>query len=236
MSEVDNNGSGAPKADAQPNFDEKFAATNQEISSIKTQFAEQNQRLEQLLNAVNERFTPKKEREPQQDLGNLLLDNADEAARIIEERAAKRAEDRVNKQLQMSQAAQQVVSDVASKYPEFAQPGSEAANMAIQRASQLPANLRGTPEGAKMVMLEVASELGLITASKRKQAAQNSEDFSIGGNPSPSKRASGKGTEGIDPKTLAFAELLDPSILKDPKRLEALKSAASRDNFIKWKE
>lgn len=236
MSEDNNTGAPeatAPEAPAAPEY-----ASKTEIEGIKSQFADQNAKLEQILQMVNER-TAQRVQEPQepQKIGSLLFDDADKAAQIIEDRAVRRAQEQVNKQLQLSQAAQQAVGEIAGRYPEFAQPGSEAGTMAIQRANNLPAHLKGTPEGARMVMLEVASELGLLPVNKRKQATsqQAADDFAIGGQAAPSKRGAADPTKGIDPKTLAFAELLDPSIKSDPKRLEALKNASQRETYTKYR-
>lgn len=203
-------------------------ASKDELASIQAQFAEQNQKMQQLMEQIlASRQAPQPAKQESKKLSDVLFDDADEAARIIEERAARRAEEQVTKRFQASQATQQAVSEVAIKYPEFGQPGSEAANLAVQRANSLPQHLRGTPEGARLVMLEVASELGLVPASKRKQQQAASDDFAIGGNPAPSRRSADP-VKDVDPRTLAFAQLMGVDIT-DPKRLEGLKKSQKRN-------
>jgi hypothetical protein len=139
----------------------------------------------------------------------------------------------VTKQVQLSQATQAVVADIQSKYSEFMQEGSEAARLAIQKAASLPPHLRGTPEGAKMVMLETVADLGLVPASKKTQ--KSNDDFALSGQSKPTgSRKPADPAKDIDQTTLAWMELLDPSYKNDPKRVESLKKISNRKNWGKY--
>lgn len=237
----------APEAAAEPqapSIEDRVknlhAETSRKMKNLEENFASQNQKLESIYQTILERMQGQAQPQATQaspSLKDLVLDDPDRAAQIIEERAVRRAESVVNQQVQASQATQNVVFDMQSKYPEFGQAGSEAGRMAIEKAAKLPPNMRGTPEGARMAMLEVVSELGLLPVSKRtKPASTQSEDFAIAGSTGEGqRRAPVKKNSDINPDTLAFAQLLNPNVTSDPKLMEELKKASQRDKFNKWR-
>lgn len=193
-----------------------------------------NDKFDQILNMIAQKSQAPAA--PEKSLKDLVFEDPDKAAEIIEQRATARAQAVVTQQVQASQQVQSTVADMQSKYPEFAQEGSEAARVAIEKAGKLPAHLRGTPEGIRMVMLETASDLGLVPAGKRAKAAPASDDFVTPGSAPSSRSAARKQdvTKDIDPNTLGFAQLLDPTIVNDPKRLENLAKASKRKNWTRY--
>ena len=117
------------------------------------------------------------------------------------------------------QATQQVIASIAGEYPEFSKPNSEATTLALSKFQSLPKSLQGTPEGAKLVLYEVAQELGLEKASRRRSNISEDDDAASGGGSAPTNRSRSKGKTDLSPKTLAFAEQLgmdtsDPEVVK----------------------
>lgn len=210
---------------------------SRKIENLANQTQNLSARLEQILQNLERQQQQPTVQPRQQDVNirDLIYEDPEAVVRMIEERATRRASEVVENRVRLSQAAQAAVFEIQAKYPEFAQDGSEAARLAIEKASRLPEHLRGTPEGVKLAMMEVVSELGLVPVSRRKQQTVNSDDFSIPGSSSRSSstasRRQSDPTKDIDPNTLAFAQLMDPSIVNDPKRLENLKKASQRKNW-----
>lgn len=207
--------------------------TSRKIQNLQKQLQEMNSKNEQLYNMVissNQEKQAAKSQKSSSELRDLVLDDPEQVARIIEERAVTRASEVVSQQVNRSQQIQAVVNEVQSRYPEFGKGDSEASNLAIEKASRLPNHLRGTPEGTKMALLEVVSELGLVAANKRTQS--RNDDFAIGGQAPAQKRQSA--SPKVDERTLELAKLLSPGIEKDSKRLEALAKAGQRKNWKKY--
>jgi hypothetical protein len=112
----------------------------------------------------------------------------------------------VERKQSLSQATQSEVMRIQGLYPEFSQDNSEAAQLALRKFSSLPSHLKGTPEGAKMVLLEAAAELGLVQASRRKN---DDDEFTVSsGNSQGQNRQPGRKGAKVDQKTLAFAKLI----------------------------
>ncbi len=212
-----------PVKNLKSEFSRKFDNTNSRLEQL-------NQQLAQMMETLQSSSKPS---EPAKPLKDLAFDDPEEYARIVEERATKRAEEKVTKQFQLSQATQNVVADIQNKYPEFAQQGSEASQLAIQKAAQLPPHLRGTPEGAKIALMDAVAELGLVPASRR-QSKSSGDDFTLSGQSKPTSKRPSDPAKDIDPNTLAWMDLLDPSFKNDPKRVENLKNISKRKSWTKY--
>ncbi len=207
------------------------AEMNRKLSNVEAMQAETKKQLDAILAQVQASMQPKEEAAPKKPAKDLLFDDPDQFIAQVREQAVREATESVGRQYQASQAMQAAVQGIASQYPEFMQDGSEASRLAVQRANNLPKHLKGTAEGAELVMLKVAQELGLTPVGKRQRqvseeepvAGSRSTSAGSGANKGPKKRA-------IDEKTLALAELLGVDI-KDPKRLDGLEKASTRK---KW--
>jgi hypothetical protein len=195
--------------------------------------AQQNAQLLELMAAQQQRQAPPAA--PQRSMKDMVYDDTDAFVDTVVARAEQAADRRVEQKVQLSTATQSVVGELSAKYPEFSDARSEAAALAVQKAGRLPAHLKGTPEGAKMVMLEAASELNLIPAPARRPAQQQeTDDFALSGSTKGSARTRGNDPKkDIDPLTLAFAQELGID-LTDPKRVEGLKQASQRKNWNRY--
>lgn len=208
------------------------AEMDRKIGNLSEQNAQIKAALEAIVAQNAAKTKPPAETE---NLEDLVYSDPKRYAQLVEERAIQKASEAVTKQAQMSQATQGTIMSIQAQYPEFGQDNSEAAQLALRKFQTLPAHLKGTPEGAKMVLLEAASELGLVPANKRRRVTEESDDsFSLGG-------AGGQGTSGrrktpakLDPKTLAFAEAIGLDTSK-PEVLKSLEERAQRDSWNKYR-
>lgn len=204
------------------NMNQQLADTNAQIQALLAQVSSQQQ-------ASQPAAKPLKE---------LMFDDPDAFVAHVQAEANKAAKREVNSTVQMSQASQSVVMDLQSKYPEFSQPGSEAARLALQYAARLPENQRGTPQGIKLAMMDAVLELGLAPAQRRQNVQQQrTDDFSVSSNSGAAARGNanrpGDTAKKIDKNTLAFAELLGLD-LNDAKRVENLSKASQRKNWTSY--
>ncbi len=211
-------------------------AYSKRFESMDAAIAAQNRQLQAILDNVTAAASYRQQpasSPPQKPLKDMLLDEPDQFVEQIEQRAAERASRVIEQKVQASQATQNVVMEMQSKFPEFSQSGSEAARLAFEKASTLPKGLQGTPEGIRMAMQDAAIELGLVVASKRKTATSN-DDFSVSNSSSQGRQAArGNKKEEVADATLEFARLLGVPI-NDPKRIAGLKKASKRTNWMRY--
>jgi hypothetical protein len=220
-------------------------AEDQQVDPNRNMKAEFDRKIQNVMDTTNQRLQeiaqmlkPAQQAEPDLDYADLkskIYDDPGYVIKQIEERADRRAEAAanriVNNAVQKSTASQQAVNEVAMIYPEFTQPGSTAAQRAVEIGASQDPSLRGTAAGVKLAMMQAAAEQGLTPASARRQQPRtNTDDFSVGergGSGQRQQRRQQDPTKDIDPKTLEFAALLGVDI-NDPKRLEGLQRASQR--------
>ena len=227
--------------DNHPSPEEMLKNTRAEFSrklgNVESRLNDTTAALQAMLNQLNESRSSGSSQPAKRPTKDLLFDNPEEYAEQITQEAVRQATQVVTRQQEANNMTQAAIADVSSRYPEFAQAGSEAAALAVQKANALPKNLKGTAEGARLVMLEAAAELGLVPVSKRtQQRASSSDSEPVGGSgrsSSQQQRQVDSKKPKVDAKTLAFAELLGIDI-KDPKRLEGLEKASSREFHKKY--
>lgn len=206
------------------------AEFERKTANISQQQAETQRQLEAILAEVQKSMAPKEA--PRKAAKDLIYEDPEEYARQVREDAVREASEAVSRQYQASAAVTSAVNSLQAQYPEFAQEGSEAAKLAVEKAAKLPAKLKGTAEGARLVMLETAAELGLVAASKRRTQVTQEEPVA-GSRSSTSTSQSRKPAGKVDDKTRAFAELLGLDF-NDPKQVAALEKASSRKNWSKY--
>ena len=223
-------GEAASAQDAADPFKNLKAEVNRKLENQSAMLAEQNRQLQSILATVQERMQPATPQATSKPLKELVFEDADQFAAEIEKRASQIASKVVEQKVQLSQTA---VSEVLNIYPEFGQPGSEAAQLALQKSAKLPPHLQGTPEGLKYVMHETAAELGLVPAKARKATTSAGDDFSLGGSTAPRQQKKDPAKD-IAPETLEFAKLMGIDV-SDPKRLEGLKQASQRKTWNQYR-
>lgn len=220
---------------------EAAAADQDPIKQIKSEFGRKFDNLNAELKAQNEMVQaalanlvannqPPQQSAPRKPVSQLIFEDTDAAVAQI----TKQVTDQVTGSLSRTQGVANVISEFTSKYPEFAKDDSEATKLTLKKSKSLPHSLQGTPEGARMAMLEAVAELGLVAASKRSTRVDQNDDFSLSGSNSAPRAPKTKEPE-LDPKSLALGELLGVDYKKDPKRMENLKKAAARTNWNRYK-
>ena len=216
---------------------------SRKLANMNDQIAAQNQQLAEIANMIASSRQPAPSQAPAgKALKDLVYDDPDAFVEQVVTRAARVADEaagrRIDSVVQTNTAAQTAIAEVQSRYPEFMQPNSEVAKRAVEIAQGQAKELKGTAHGAKMAMLEAASELGLVPVSKRAPAREGEgDDFSLSGQANGS-RGSGR-PRSRDPKSEIsdtakhLAELLGVD-LNDPKRLEGLEKASKRKSWNRY--
>jgi hypothetical protein len=240
MSEIDNNNQpdgGAPDEGAVDPVLNVKAEFQRKFDNVSQQLAEQNRRMEEILQGVISANTQRSQ--PQQPQGKsikeMMYDDPDAAAAEITNRALAAANQAVEQRVQESQRAQSMVQEVMNNYPEFGVQGSEAAQLAFQKMKSFPKEDQGKPFAVKTAMLEAAAELGLIPAKARKSASQGQDDFSMAGRTSGTggSRQRSDQKPKVAPETLELAALLGVDVT-DKKRLQGLEEASKRTKWSKY--
>lgn len=139
----------------------------------------------------------------------------------------------VERRNSLSQATQSEIMRLQAMYPEFGENNSEAAKVALQKFQALDPALKGTPAGAKLVMMEAAAELGLVPASRRRRS-ESEDDYTVGGSPSQAApQRSKQSSKKVDDLTLAFASKIGINV-NDQNTRKELEKYAQRDRWGKW--
>lgn len=200
-------------------------------ANFEQQQQETKSQLDAILAEVQKAMKPADDK-PKKSARELVFDDPEEFVRQVKAEAISEASETVTRQYQASQAVQNTVASIQALYPEFAQEGSEAVILATKKAANLPAYMKGKPEGVRLAMQEAAAELGLVQASKRKTVVV---DEPVIGRGSGSQQSGGgsKSKGKVDEKTRQFAELLGMD-LSDPKQLANLEQASTRKNWSKY--
>ncbi len=220
---------------------ESAAETPNEIETLKNEMNQKFSKMEdinaqlQALNAsLQSQVAPK---QTTKNLKDLVYDNPDEFVSEIKQQIRREVQADVDQRISTTSAAQAKVSEISAQYPDFANSNSAAYKLAQQLYADVPASLKGTPEGAEMAMLRAASKLGLSSNQTRRTKA-STEDFTISGQNSGSRKAQARTEEDtVSPETkfwaAKFAEVTgrDPN---DQKLLDGVKQASKRKSWNRY--
>jgi hypothetical protein len=207
---------------------------NRKQSNLEAKLAETNAQLAQMIASVQASLTQAKP-EPAKSAKSardLLYDSPDEFVEQVTQQATAKAQAEVRRSQEMQSAVQSAIMEMSSKYPEFGQAGSEAAQKAVEYGSKLPAHLRGTAEGAEIAMARAAAELGLIPSSKRAKSSSN-DDAAVGGG-SRSTASSTKGKGKVDESVIIMGKLLGVDYEADKNRAKNLEKSSTRQKWNKY--
>jgi hypothetical protein len=236
-----NDGNAAGAADTSA-ADQAIDQTAEQIKNIKSEMSRKlenqnqlivntNKQVETLLAKLDQQRAPQAQASTKK-LEDMIYEDPTAYTEEVVSRVANTVTNSINEQQTRALKAQQAAIEVQAKYPEFSDVNSDAYKTAMTKYDSLPKHLQGTPEGIKMVMLESASELGLVPASRR----SSGDDFSMSSNSSGKKGKNNSDTENeIDPRTVAFAELLSPGRSKKEIRASLKKQVERRSKYNDWK-
>jgi hypothetical protein len=219
----------AAAARPEPGIKEVKGEMTRKMSNLEAQLADTQRLLQELASRGSQAPQPA---QPAKPLKDLMYDDPDQFASVIESRVASA----VSKKVDAQSATAAEVSRIASQYPEFQDASSEAYRLALRKAGALNESFRQTPEGVRAAMLDAALELGLVPAMKRTQkiqgAATDADEFSVGSSTGRKPAASssqGSKKDDLNPKTRDFAALIGLDV-NNPKVVENLKKHSKR----KW--
>lgn len=216
----------APQEDPIKNMKQEFA---RKTSNLEEKLAQTNAQLAEMLTLVQQSVKPV-ETKPGKSARDLLYDDPDAFVSEVTEKATRKAQEEARALAAQQSAINNVIADYSSKYPEIAQQGSEAMQLAVKYGNELPKHLKGTAEGAELAMSKAIAELGLAPVSRRKKSE---EPEVVGGAARSSSGGPKKSEAKLDDNTLALAQLMGVD-LKDKKRVDNLAKATSRKNWLKY--
>lgn len=149
-------------------------------------------------------------------------------------------EAKLNNRLDAQNRQQSEVAQLVNMFPELSDASSDLTKSAIEAYNRLSAHDKTSPVAYRLAVQGAALELGMLPKNKRdNNRKQVNESDDIGASnqsasTSASKNTQGKGKIKLDESTLAFAKLLGKDV-NDPKYVERLQKAASRNGWGKFK-
>jgi len=202
------------------------------FENIQSQLQEQNKVMEQLLNQLaqkQQQNTRPNEQTEQVKLSDLVYNDPDKAAAIMEQRAYDRATQAVNAAMNQKEQAQAVLAKMTSDYPELNDESSELRSKALSTYASLSDSDKANPNGYRIAIREAAAELGILPSAKRPKKESN-DNFSLGSQQGGKREGR---NQAIDSNTLALAEAMGLNV-KDPKVLESLKKRSQRTSWGRY--
>jgi len=170
---------------------------------------------------------------PAEDDDDLLYSDPAAFKRKLREDITKEVAGTISTQQAAHQQKQNELSGAVAKlnseYPELSNASSDLAKKAVEINNSLDASLQGTAAGARLAILQAASELGVSAKSKRPKG--NDDDFTLSGGSGGGKPRKSEGKVGD--MTLEFAKLLGVDT-EDKKTVERLNKYSKRDNWGKY--
>lgn len=232
MSAEDNTGNPPDESSASDPLKE----LKSEFARKTDKLAQENANLSAQLNQILAAVQPKVDRSSNNvsmddDLDELAYKDPKAFAKRVREEATKHASQYVNQSMQAQQQSNAVLSQLVSEYPELGDQRSELSLRAVEIYKGLSEADRSNPMSYKVAVRDAASELGILTKTKRRSSG---DDFSLSGsNEGNSSNQSRQRSSEVDNRTIAFAELLGLNT-KDKKVVERIKARSGRKSWGKY--
>lgn len=215
-----------------------IAEMNRKFSKLNEDNARMSQILEQL--AARQQAKPSYEAnkssvDEEKELADLVYTNPAEYGRRISERATKQATQVVQQTIQAQQQTNNVLTQLASEYPELADNASELTVKAVNIYKNMPETDRASTLAYKIAVRDAAAELGLLPKSKRPKDGGNEPN--VGNSNSAvnevvkgQQRNASKSNNKLDDKTLEFAKLMG----LDTSKKEVVERLTKRNERKNW--
>lgn len=220
-------GEGAPPADEIKNMK---AEMTRKLSNTESTLAALKASQEALLAQIQS-MAPKAAPAPQESLSDLMYKDPEAYAQKVLAEAEKRADAKLNERMTAQSRQQAVISDLVNQFPELQDGDHELTKAAVAKFNAMSDAERSSPVAYKTAVMEAALEAGVKPKSKRERSEG---DEYVGRGSSGSAGKSSKRSQEIDPRTVAFAELVGLDISK-PEVKERLKTNHGRESYLKWK-
>jgi hypothetical protein len=199
--------------------------------NVKAEFDRKIQNLEQtnkqILAALQALSTPPKQtkkEEPKKEekaLKDLWYEDEEAAARLIEDRAYRRFEKKLDTIQETQTKTTTVMKDLYKSYPELSDSDHPLTTKAIEIFEKFTPEEKNNPIAYKLAVKEAAEELDFKPKSKRKPT-DDDDSFTTSGGGQGQRQQSSK-SKKLDAKTLDFAEKMGLDV-KDEKVVERIKS------------
>jgi len=167
----------------------------------------------------------------QKSMGDLMYEDPEAYANLIAANAAKEASAKLETYNNEQQERTNTMVQLTQAYPELNQADSELVKKTLNILGAFPANQQQNPANYKVAVYQAASELGMQPAKYRNNKSK--ETFALGSGGKTNQSNEEGEFEGIDPMTIEWAKALGVN-LDDPKRVDSLKKAAERSNWLKY--
>lgn len=224
--ENQNNGGLDPErfSNFQKEMDRKLSNTNSQVEALlKSQ--------QELVSTLSQSKQQKSQVNDQ--ISELLYTDPDKAAELLRKQVASEVRSEINSENQANQAkaqkSQQVLSQLARKYPELNDASSSLSQKAVEIFESFSdEDKSNTAVAYRAAINEAVAELGIKDASKRKSGddIEDYGDFIIGS--SNSRSGSREKKPKLDPATIAFADAMGLNV-DDKEVLKKLAKRAQRD-------
>lgn len=218
------------------------AEINRKLENVTSQNKNANDTLLALANSVQARQIEAENAAYKKRMDTLAAEEPSKFQEEVETRVKQVAEQvaveavsratTANAQAQAKQA--QVIGEITSNYPEINMPNHPMQKKVLELYNALPEDERNSSTAYRLIAKEAAEELGIKPMSKRSE--EELDDF-VGYGRGSRGASAGRKRQGVDPKTLQFAELMGINVNdeKIKKELEEYSQVSSSD-WLKYRD
>lgn len=205
--------------------------THRKFDKIGNQLAEMQRSQEQLAALLQQAMQPRQapaRRDTQEDFKTTFYSDPEKAAQLIKEQAKREVMEELQTRNAAQAQTQSVVSELASEYPELADPNSDITKKAVDILKKLPAHEQSTTAAYRYAVKQAAEELSVKPRSKRDPDEFMGPSYNPYGAPARRREPSPQRLLA-DMSPIAEKMGLD---LSDPERQKRLVERAKRTNWL----
>lgn len=214
------------------------AEVNRKLENLNSQITKENQEMRSTIEKLVANIANKQEAgvstaKDEQKLGELLYSDADAAASIIEERATRKAEARVNQQMADNHSKQATLASLTREYPELAENESELTKKSIEIFKSLSPTLQNSADGYEVAVRKAAAHVGVLPSDKRSKKSEHSDEYVTPGSTSTGRPSNRGGNKDVDQAIIETAKAFGLDVT-NKKTMEGLKKRSQRTNWGKF--
>lgn len=223
------------------------ASGTEDITKLKETVTTLQQTNNQILSAIKEmqkvatKPAPKAQPTPEKktNLKDVWFDDQEAAAAIIEERAERRIQQRMEQAQKQQNQTNNVMRTLYKDFPELQDMDHPLTQKAIELFEKMSDEEKQSPLAYKVAVRDAAEELEIKPKAKRKEKVDDDDSFSLGGGntrsaPEGTRQSGGKRPARLDPRTVEFARQMGLD-MDDPKVVESLTETAQRNDWLTYR-
>jgi hypothetical protein len=199
---------------------------NRKLGSYEQKLADLAQTNQALLAKLSQITIPKASDDD--DLDKMWYDDPKKAAARIKEQTKAEIMAEYQRDQEVRSRTQSTLAALVNDYPELNDSNSELTRRAVEIYNSMTDSEKTSPVAYKAAVREAASDLGVVPMKRRAQQEDSFTGSSSSSQSSERKRSKGK--DDLDPKTIAFAQMVGLD-MSDEKTVESIKNRAKR---AKW--